>query len=84
MIASRHTKEKGSYNVTAQNSKGAQTKKETDTGLELSLTVSVSYMKASGRGTRSTGLVARFFLMGHFILASGRVRSAMVLADSNL
>ena len=70
--------------MTAQNSKGAQTKKEIDTGSELSLTVSVSYMKASGRRTRSTGLVARFFLMGHIILASGRVQSVMVLADSNL
>jgi hypothetical protein len=84
VIASRHTKEKGSYNVTEQNSKGAQTKQEIGTALEPSLTVSVSYMKASGRRTRFTGSVARFFPMGHFILASGRVQSAMVLADSNL
>lgn len=70
--------------MTEQNSKGAQTKQEIGTGLEPSLTVSVSYMKASGRRTRSTASVARFFPMGHFILASGRVQSAMVLADSNL
>ena len=70
--------------MTEQNSKGAQTKQEIGTGLEPSLTVSVSYMKASGRRTRSTALVARFFPMGHFILASGRVQSVMVLADSNL
>ena len=70
--------------MTARNLKETRIRKETDMGLELNLTVSVSCMKDSGSKTRSTDSADKFSQMGHFIPESGDMENEMVLVDNIL